>query len=380
MERILPFTDEHEVFRTAFCEFLDQEVVSHYGQWEKDGGVPREVFKKFGDLGYLCIWLDEKYGGVGGDLLYSVIQAEEMQARGLNSLYTRLHGDVIAPYIYTHGSEELKQRWLPACAAGEKILAVAMSEPQAGSDLASLATSAVKEGDNYIVNGNKAWISNGMLADLVVVAVRTDPKAKPYKGISLLLVETNTPGFSRNRVQKIGMHAQDTAELFFSDCKVPQTNLLGEENKGFYYLMEKLQWERIMAAVCAVNQAQYSLALTIPYVKERKMFNQTLSSFQNTQFELAKAATEIEVAKSFVDQLVVQHLAGQKISKEVAMAKYYCCDLAFRTADRCVQLFGGYGLCEEYPIARQFVDSRFLKMLGGTSEVQLVIIAKELGL
>ena len=380
MEKLLPFTKEHDMFRRSFGQFLDNEIVPHYEQWEKDGIISREVYKKFGDQGYLCIWLDEEYGGAGGDLLYSIIQTEEMCARGLNGVYTRLHSDVVAPYIYLHGTEEQKKKWLPAVAAGEKILAVAMSEPNFGSDLANLETKAVKQGVHYIINGSKAFISNGMLADVVIVAVRTDPAAKPYKGISLIMVETNTPGFNRTKLRKIGLHAQDTAELSFMDCKVPAENLIGEENKGFYYLMEKLQQERILAANNAVHQAQHSLDLTLRYVKERKLFGQVLSKFQNTQFELARAATEIEMAKSFVDQLTLQHMAGKKLSKEVSMAKYYCCELAFRTATHCLQLFGGYGVCEEYPIAKQFTDARFLPILAGSSEVQLLIIARELGL
>lgn len=380
LDRILPFMKEHDMFRRTFAAFLDKEVVPYYEQWEKDGIVSREIFKRFGELGYLGVWMDEKYGGAGGDFLYTIIQTEEMSARGLNSLYTRLSTDVVAPYIYYRGTEEQKNKWLPACTSGEKIFAVAMSEPNAGSDLASMETKAVKEGDHYIINGSKAFISNGMLADLIVVAVRTDPTVKPYKGISLLLVETNTPGFSRTKLKKIGLHAQDTAELSFVDCKVPQENLIGEENKGFYYLMEKLQQERVVAAVNALGMSKYSLALTLRYVKERNLFGQALSQFQNTQFELAKLATDIEMAQSFVDQMTLQHMTGKKLSKEVSMAKYYCCEMAFRTATRCVQLFGGYGVCEEYPIARQFVDSRFQPILAGSSEVQLLIVAKELGL
>lgn len=380
MDRILPFTAEHEAFRKAYGEFLDKEAVPYYEEWEKAGMVPREYFEKCGKLGYLCVWLEEKYGGPGGDLLHMIIQTEELNSRGLNGIYTRLHSDVIAPYIYLHGTEEQKQRWLPEFARGEKILAIAMSEPEAGSDLASLQTKAVKQGDDYIISGNKAFISNGMLADVVVVAARTDFEAKPAKGVSLIMVETTTTGFSRKRLNKIGLGAQDTSELSFMDCRVPQKNRIGEENKGFYYLMEKLQQERLAAAINALSQAKHTLALTIPYVKQRKMFGTTLNSFQNTQFELAKMATEIEMAQSFVDQLTLQHIAGKKLNKEVSMAKYYCCELAFRVADHCVQLFGGYGVCREYPISRQFVDARFLRLLAGASEVQLVIVAKELGL
>lgn len=380
MDRILPFSKEHEAFRRSFGQFLDKEVVPYYEQWQHDGIVPRRIFERFGELGYLCIWLEEKYGGADGDFLYSIIQTEETNSRGLNSLYTRLHSDVIAPYIYYHGTEEQKEHWLPIFASGAKILAIAMSEPNAGSDLANLETKAERKDDCYVLNGSKAFISNGMLADYVLVAARTDPTVKPYKGISLILVDTRSEGFSRTKLRKVGMHAQDTAELSFMDCKVPVENLIGEENKGFYYLMEKLQQERVVAAINAQTQAKRSLALTLKYVKERKLFGQSLSQFQNTQFQLAKLAAKIEMAQSFNDQLVLQHMAGKKISKEVSMAKYYCCELAVETATQCVQLFGGYGLCEEYPIAQQFVDARFLPILAGTSEVQLLIVAKELGL
>ena len=269
---------------------------------------------------------------------------------------------------------------MPGVCSGDIVLAVAMSEPNAGSDLAHLETKAVKEGDSYVLNGSKAFISNGMLADAIVVAVRTDPAAKPAQGISLIVVDTDTPGFSRTRVRKMGMHAQDTAELSFVDCRVPAGNLIGAENKGFYYLMEKLERERLMAAHNAINQAKYSLSLALKYVKERHLFGTTVSKFQNTQFELAKLATEIEVAQSFVDHLVLEHMEEKRLNKEVSMAKYHCCELAFRVAYRCLQFFGGYGVCEEYPISRQFLDARFLSILGGTSEIQLAIIARELGL
>lgn len=380
MERLLQFSQAHQAFRKAFGEFLDKEAVPYYEEWEQQGQVPREYFKKCGDLGYLCVWMEEKYGGAGGDLLHTIIQTEELCSRGLNGIYTRLHSDVVAPYIHRKGTEEQKQKWLPAFAKGDKILAIAMSEPEAGSDLASLQTKAVKNGDSYIINGTKAFISNGMLADVVVVAARTDFQAKPYKGISLFLVETNTPGFSRHRIPKVGLNSQDTSTLSFMDCRIPKENLIGEENKGFFYIMDKLQQERLVAAVNALAQAKKTLDLTIPYVKQRKMFGTTLSTFQNTQFTLAKLATEIEMAQSFLDQLTLQHMQDKVLSKEVSMAKYYCCELAFEVADKCVQMFGGYGVCKEYPISRQFVDARFLRLLAGASEVQLLIVARELGL
>jgi acyl-CoA dehydrogenase len=380
MERSLLFTDEHELFREAFGAFLDREAVPHYEAWMQQGYVDKEFYKKMGAQGYLCMTIDPAFGGQGGDLLYTVIQIEELCKRGLNCVYTRLHSDVVAPYLERLGSEEIKKAYLPVCASGEKILAVAMSEPEAGSDLANLQTSAAKDGSEYVLNGSKAFISNGMIADLFVVAVRTSTEDKPHKGISLLLVDANTPGLSRSRLNKVGLHAQDTSQLFFSDCRVPVSNLLGVEGKGFYHLMDKLQQERLVAAINAANMAKVALDITIPYVKQREMYGQKLSSLQNTQFTLAKLATEIEMATSFLDQLTLEHMQEKKLTKEMSMAKYYCCDLAFRAANQCVQFFGGYGLCEDQLISRQFVDSRFLSVLAGSAEVQLLIISKELGL
>ena len=382
MDRILPLTKEHNLFRTVFGRFLDKEIVPYYNQWEKDHIVPRHIYKKFGDHGFLCAWADEKYGGSEADFLYSVIQIEETGLRGLNGLFTRLHSDIVAHYIYSYGTEEQKERWFNDIVSGDKILAVAMTEPEAGSDLQAIRTRAVKKGDCWLLNGSKTFISNGINADLIIVAAKTDFNIKPaYRGISLFVVERGTPGFTRgNPIAKIGLQSQDTAELFFDNCIIPQENLLGEEGKGFNYLMEKLQQERLIATIVALSNAERCLNLAIQYTKERKLFGQPLSKFQNTQFELAKTATEIELARSFVDQLIIEHMKQKDIVKEVSMAKYYCSELSFRTADRCLQLFGGYGYCEEYPIAKMFVDSRVHRIYAGTSEVMLTIIAKKLGL
>jgi acyl-CoA dehydrogenase len=380
LDSLLPYTDEHELFRKSFGEFLDQEAVPYYEEWQEQGFVDKEFFKKMGDYGYLCIPIAPEYGGLGGDLLYTIVQAQEMSKRGLNSVYTQMHSDIIAPYLEKYASEEIKCEYLPQAASGEKILAIAMTEPEAGSDLANVQTTATKDGDCYVLNGNKAFISNGLIADAFVVVVRTSTEDKPHKGISLLLVDAGTPGLTGERLSKVGLHAQDTSQLVFSDCRVPRSHLLGEEGRGFYYLMDKLQQERLIAAFSAVYMAVYSLDLTLAYVKERQMYGKKLSDFQNTQFTLAKLATEIELAKAYTDQLTLEHIAGKKLSKDVSMAKYYCCDLAVRTADQCVQFFGGYGLCDDMPIARQFVDSRFLPIMAGSSEVQLSIVSKELGL
>lgn len=382
MDRILEFTDEHRMFRESYGKFLDNEIVPYYEQWEKDHLVPREVWKKFGDYGFLCTWADEKYGGAQADFLTTVIEMEETMARGLNGLFMRTHSHVIVPYINAAGSEEQKKKYLPGCVSGDLIAAVAMTEPGAGSDLAAMKMRAVKEGHTYVLNGSKTFISNGINGDVFVVAAKTDPSAKPaHRGISLFIVERGTPGFGRGKaINKIGLHAQDTAELFFEDCVIPAENLLGQEGQGFYILMKHLQQERLVAAMNALNKAKRSLKLTLQYVQERQLFGTTLSKFQNTQFELAKTATEIEMASAFCDQLVLRHMQSQNIVKEVSMAKYYCCELGFRTADRCLQLFGGYGFCEEYPISKMFIDSRVERLYAGTSEVMLNIIAKELGL
>lgn len=382
MERAVEFNEDHKMFREALGRFLDNEIVPHYEQWEQDGIIPREVYKKFGDLGYLCMTVPEAYGGVGADFLYSVINVEEGTARGLHGLFTALHSDIVAPYIISYGNEEQKQRWLPGSVSGDKILAVAMTEPGAGSDLQAMRTRAVKDGDEYVLNGTKTFISNGINSDLIVVAAKTDPDAKPsYRSMSLLVVERGTPGLERGKpIKKIGLHAQDTTELFFDNCRVPAANLLGEEGMGFIYLMQKLQQERLIAAMGGLGKAEHCLRLTLDYVKERQLFGKALGKFQNTQFELAKMATEIQVGRCMMDQLILQHMAGQNVVQEVSMAKYWCCELGHRTADRCLQLFGGYGYCIEYPIARIFVDSRIDTIFAGTSEVMLSIIARNLGL
>lgn len=382
MERLLQFTPEHNMFREAFGKFLDKEVVPYYEQWEHDMIVPREVWKKFGDYGYLCTDVDEQYGGAGADYLYSVIEIEEIGARGLQGVYIRCHNNIVAPYLTTYANEEQKQRWLPGCCSGDKILAIAMTEPGAGSDLAAIRTKAIRQGDHYIINGSKTFISNGINADVIVLAVKTDPAANPpHKGISLIVVERDTPGFERGKqFRKIGMHAQDTAELFFDDCKVPVENLLGEEGQGFKYLMAKLQQERLSSSLDALVKAKRSVELTKQYVQERSAFGKTISEFQNTQHVLARCATEVKLAESYLDQLTLQLMEKKDINMEVCMAKYWVCEMASRVADSCLQLFGGYGYCEEYGIARQFVDTRLNRLFAGTSEIMLNIIAKQIGL
>lgn len=382
MERILPFTEEHQMFREAMGKFLDREVVPYYSEWEQNGIIPREIFKKFGDQGYLCTWAGEEYGGSGADFLYSVIAMEEGLLRGLSGLFTFLHSDIVAPYLDSFASPEQKKRWLPGCVSGDLILAVAMTEPGAGSDLQAMRCRAVRDGDAYILNGTKTFISNGINADLVIVAAKTDPDARPaHKAVSLFVVERGTPGFGRGKpIKKIGLHAQDTAELFFDNCRVPAENLLGQEGMGFIYLMQKLQQERLLAAMGGVVKAERCLALTLDYVKQRQLFGKPLSFFQNTQFELAKIATEIQLGRCLIDQLVLQHMAKHDVVREVSMAKYWCCEMGHSIASRCLQLFGGYGFCEEYPISTMFVDSRVDPIFAGASQVMLTLVARSLGI
>lgn len=380
MERNLPFTKEHEMFRKAISNYVENEIVPYYDQWEADKIVPRESFKNMGNYGFLCPWLDEHYGGVGADFLYSVITCEEFGRRSIVGFFAFLHSDIVAPYIASFASDEQKQRWLPGCASGDKILAIAMTEPGAGSDLAAMRTTAIKDGKDYVLNGSKTFISNGILADLVVVAAKTNPSTGA-KGISLFVVERDTLGFERGKqIPKIGMHCQDTAELFFDNCRVPAENLLGQEGKGFVYLMQKLQQERLMAAILNQALAERCLELTMNYVKERNIFGKPLSKYQNTQFTLAEIATEIQIGRTFVDALILQHMSNKNIVQEVSMAKYWICEMLNRTATQCLQLFGGYGYCQEYEISRLFVDARVQTIYAGTTEVMKLIISRGLGL
>lgn len=351
MERNLPFTSEHEMFRKAMRDFIADEIVPYYEQWEEDHIIPRELYKKMGDYGFLCPCVAEEYGGSGADLLFEMIKIEELARVSVMSIFFHLHSLVTSPYIESFGNEEQKKRWLPGIVNGDTILAVAMTEPGAGSDVAAMRTRAVKDGDHYVLNGAKTFISNGHLADLVVVAAKTDPAAGA-KGVSLFLVERGTPGFDRGKpIKKIGYRAQDTAELFFEDCRVPAENLLGEEGKGFVYLMKKLQQERLACIQMSLAQAERALELTIDYVKERQMFGKSLSQFQNTQFVLAECASEVQIARTFEDALILNHMQGKDILQEVSMGKYWVCEMAHRVASRCLQLFGGYGYCTEYEIS-----------------------------
>ena len=372
--------EEHHIFRDSVRRFLEKEVIPYYREWTKQKKMPDDFFKKMGEQGFLVPWADEKYGGFNADFAYSVILAEEFERveSGLGGCV--LHNDIIVPYLYDYGTEEQRQRWIPKCITGESSTAIAMTEPGTGSDLSNLQTRAVRDGDNYIINGEKTFISNGLRAGIVIVACKTDPSAG-HKGISLIVVEDGTPGFIRGkRLEKIGQPAGDTTELIFEDARVPAGNLLGEENNGFYYLMEKLQQERLMCAIQAMAAAEESLRITIEYVKQREAFGRPISKLQNTQFKIAEMATEVTLGRSFIDDLIVRHMDGEDVVKEVSMAKWWVTDMTKRLVANCMQLHGGYGFMEEYAIGRRYRDIAVTSIYAGTNEIMKQIIAKKIGL
>ena len=381
MKRTL-FSEEHNIFRDAFRKYLEKEVVPHHEEWEEQGYVPREVWLTAGAQGFLCPWLPEKYGGSEVDFLYSAIQIEENAKVRNHGFMINLHSDVVVPYIATFGNDAQKEKWLPGCATGEHIAAVAMTEPGAGSDLAAIKATAVKDGDHYIVNGQKTFISSALTCDLMVVAVKTDTKAKPaHTGISLIVIEEDTPGFSRGKkLEKMGLHAQDTGELYFEDCRVPAENLLGAEGMGFIFLMQKLQQERMVCAVAAQAAAEVILGEAVQYTKERELFGKPLSKFQNTRFKIAEMATEIEAGRWFLDKLLAEHVAGASIIKETCMAKWWHTEMLKRVTDECLQFYGGYGYMKEYNICKDYMDVRVQTIYAGTTEVMKEIIGRQMGL
>jgi len=376
------YSEEHQIFRESVRRYFEKEVTPNADAWEQEGIVPREAWTKFGGQGFLCPWLPEEYGGSSADFLYSFILTEEMARTHCGGFFTPLHSDIIVPYIFTYGTDEQKKKWLPGCVTGDIITAVAMTEPGAGSDLSAIRTTAVKDGDEYVVNGQKTFISNGRNCDLVIVAARTDLQAaSPYEGMSLIVVEDGTPGFEKGRkLEKIGLHSQDTTEMAFVDCRVPVANLLGKEGHGFYYLMEKLQQERLVCAMGSQVGAEEALRLTVEYTKSRTAFGRPLSRMQYISYELAKMATEVEVGRAFLESLLIDHLEGRKDVKKASMAKYWICEMLNRVVSQCVQFHGGYGYMEEYPIARLFRDARVQTIYAGTSEIMLLIISRQMGL
>ncbi len=375
------FDEEHDLFRETVREFMTREVVPHHEQWEKDGIVPREVWKKAGELGMFGFSVPEEYGGSGiTDFRYNAVIVEEIIRVGATGLGFGLHNDIMAPYLVDMTNDEQKARWLPGYASGELITAIAMSEPGAGSDLQGIRTTAIRDGDHYVVNGQKTFITNGINSDLVVTAVKTDPEAGAH-GISLLVIERGMEGFTRGRnLEKIGMHAQDTAELFFDNVRVPVANLLGDaEGQGFIQLMTNLPQERLSIAVAAVAAAETVLEQTIEYCRTRQAFGRTIGRFQNTRFVLAELSTEVEIARHYIDKCIRALNAKELTVVDAAKAKWWTTDLQNRVVDRCLQLHGGYGYMLEYPVAKAFLDSRVQSIYGGTNEIMKEIIGRSFG-
>lgn len=375
------FTEDHELFRQSVRTFIEREVTPNFERWDRDGIVDRELFTAAGAAGFLGIDAPEEFGGGGvEDFRYNAIINEEFAYSGAApaGIGITLHNDVCLPYFLSLTTEEQKQRWLPGICSGELITAIAMTEPGIGSDLASMSTSALRDGDDYVVNGAKTFITNGINADLVIVAVKTDPKER-HKGMSLLVIERGTPGFERGRnLEKVGLHAQDTAELFFTDARVPATNLLGGEGMGFLHLVENLPQERLSIAVGAVGAARQALRWTLEYTHDRTAFGQPIAAFQNSRFVLAECATEIEIAEVFIDRCIEALNAKELTVEEAAMAKWWTTELQKRVVDACVQLHGGYGYMLEYPIARAYLDTRIQTIYGGTTEIMKEIIGRSL--
>jgi acyl-CoA dehydrogenase len=375
------FTEEHQIFRNAFRRYLEKEVVPYVEEWEREGEVPRSAWLKMGEQGFLCPWLEERYGGSGADFQYSVIIAEEMARVGVLGFSVSLHSDIVVPYIHSYGSEEQKDRWLPKCTTGEIVTAIAMTEPDAGSDLQAIKTRALRHGDHYVINGSKTFITNGYCCDLVIVVCKTDPHADPpRRGMSLIAVEAGTPRFVKNRkLSKMGLHMSDTAELTFEDCRVPAQNLIGEEGRGFSYLMQQLQQERLIAVIRTQASAEAMLDLTIQYCKERHAFGRPIGTFQHNTFKIVEMATEVELGRTFLMDLIEDHINGRDIVMKVSMAKWWIAEMANRVAYNCVQLHGGYGFMEEYPICKWYRDIRATSIYAGTTEIMKYIIGKMLG-
>jgi alkylation response protein AidB-like acyl-CoA dehydrogenase len=372
------FTEEQHMFRDAYRKFLAAEIVPHMESWREAGIVDRGAFRRAGEQGFLMVWPDEKYGGMGDpDFRFEQIIIEETAYARAGDWYNSLHSRLVGPYITRFGNEEQCQRFLPRCVTGEMILAIAMTEPDAGSDLAGMRATAVEQSDHWVLNGSKTYISNGINADLVVVAAKTDPENNPHH-MTLFLVERGMEGFARGRnLEKMGMKAQDTAELFFNDVKVPKANVLGEPGKGFIYLMEGLAEERLIGAAGYIASAQLSWDLSADYVKQRKAFGKPLAAFQNTQFKLAEMRMQLDIAQSYVDQCVRAFAAGQLTAVDAAKAKLVTSELAVAAADLGVQLHGGAGYMDEYPISRQYTDARITTIYAGSSEVMKIIISRD---
>ena len=376
------FAEEHQQFRDSVRRFLEQEVTPHHARWEEQAHVDRDFWTKAGAAGFLCASMPEEYGGAGVDKLFSVIVMEEAARINATGLGWGLHSEIVAPYLLHYGNGHVKRKYLPKMASGVMVAAIAMTEPGAGSDLQGLRTTAVRDGDHYVLNGSKIFITNGYLCDLVIVAAKTDPAEvgnRGAKGTSLLVVDTSMPGFTKGKpLSKPGMKAQDTCELFFDNVKVPAENLLGEENSGFVYLMQELPWERLQIAVIAMASAEAAIDWTVAYTRERKAFGQEIMKFQNTRFKLAELKTEVQIGRVFVDRCIELLLENKLDPATASMAKYWCTDLQFKVMDECVQLHGGYGYMWDYPITRAWADSRVQRIYGGTNEIMKELISRSL--
>lgn len=380
--RSMVYGAEHEAFRETARKFLASEVVPHFSDWEEAGIVPREIFTKLGQLGVLGIQVPEEYGGAGiSSFRYSAVWAEETARACVNLGGLSVHLNVVLPYFLAYCDEDQRRRWLPGLASGELMAAIAMTEPSTGSDLAAMATTAVRDGADYVLNGAKTFITGGINADLVVVVARTSEGTNRRDGLSLLVVERDRAGFTRGRnIDKIGLRTQDTAELFFDDVRVPVRNLLGAEGEAFQYLTGNLPQERLAIAVSAQAAAETALATTLDYVQDRAVFGTTVAAFQNTKFELAACATDIEAGRALLDRALAEHDAGELSGADAAKVKIFCTELQGKVIDRCLQLHGGYGYTREYPIGRLYADARVTRIFGGTTEVLKTIISKSLGL
>ncbi len=374
------FDSEHEQFRESFRRFLEAEAVPHYEQWEKDGVIDRELWNKAGAQGYLCPTVSETYGGAGADYRYNIVVGEELSDLGMSGVGFILHSDIVVPYIENVGNEEQKQKYLPKCISGEIVMAIAMTEPGTGSDLQGIRTAAVDQGDHYLLNGAKTFISCGQQADVVIVVCRTNPDPEAgARAFSLLLVERGMEGFERGRnLDKVGQKSADTSELFFNDVKVPKANLLGEEGMGFMYLMQELPQERLSIAASAITAAESALAMTVEYVKERNAFGKRIADFQHTQFQLAELDAEVSAMRIFIDRCSELHLSKQLSAVDASKAKLLATELQCKVVDHCVQMHGGYGYMTEYPIARAYADARVQRIYGGTSEIMKLIIGRDL--
>jgi acyl-CoA dehydrogenase len=372
------YSEEHEIFRASVRRFVDEEVAPHHEQWEKDGQVSREVWLSAGEKGFLCSSMPEEYGGGGADFLYSLVVGEELARVGASGPGFSLHSEIVAPYLLNYGSEEQKKEWLPKMARGEIIGAIAMTEPAAGSDLQGIKTRAIRDGNHLILNGQKVFITNGQMADLVIVVAKTDPELGA-KGMSLILVEREREGFERGRnLEKIGWKAQDTSELFFNDVRVPITNLLGEEGRGFVQLIQQLPQERLLSATRSVAVAEAAVEWTIDYTRERQAFGRRIADFQNTRFKLAEMKTQVTVMRTFIDRCTEMHMQGGLTPEDGAMAKLHTTEVMCQVLDDCLQLHGGYGYMWEFPIARAWADNRMSRIAGGTSEIMKEIIGRDL--